>query len=59
MDPRLVKGLIVLAGIGLYFWGGGLPPTFAEFMQQFGLLLVGGAGLRRYGDLEPLIEDVP
>jgi hypothetical protein len=53
MDPRLIKGLTVLAGIAVYVAASYLPADQAEYVRQLVALLVGGQTIRRAGDLGP------
>ena len=54
VDPRLVKGVTIVAALAVYALMGGLPPTFEAFVQQLSILLIGWQSLRRPGDLPPL-----
>lgn len=54
MDPRIIKGLTVLAGIAVYAAASYLPPEQAEYVRQLVALLVGSQTIRRAGDFGPL-----
>jgi hypothetical protein len=53
MDPRVIKGMTVLAGICAYVLASHLDPIYAEYVRQLAALLVGGQAIRRAGDLPP------
>ena len=52
MDPRLTKGLLVLAAVALYFGAAYVAPESAGFVREAAAMLFGMAGLRRPGDVE-------
>lgn len=53
MDPRLIKGLTMVAALVLYVGSQWLPVDVAAHLREAAMLLVGWGGLRRPGDLGP------
>jgi hypothetical protein len=56
MDPRLIKGLTMVAAIVLYVGAGYVPVDVGAHLREAAMLLFGWQGLRRHGDLGPLPE---
>ena len=59
MDPRLIKGLTMLAALVIYVGSQWLPEDVAGHLREAAMLLIGWQGMRRPGDLEPIREDAP
>ena len=53
MNPRIIKGIMVLLSIALQLYAG-VPTDANAIMTAIAMLGLGSAVVRRPGDLEPL-----